>query len=149
MGLFDRLAKAVAEQIVKAPYLPPGTVTLTEQDMVNRSSPMQQTYGQSVGLPRNPIWPNVPFTPGQPIVPGSINPLREDGRPDPRRYEYQVAQNINITETRLIPFKTLRATADQVDIIRRCLEVVKNKVTGMSWDIVLSEDASEIGRAHV
>ena len=154
MGLFDRLAKAVAEQIVKAPYLPPGTVTLTEQDMVNRSSPMQQTYGQSVGLPRNPIWPNVPFTPGQPIVPGSINPLREDGRPDPRRYEYQVAQNINITETRLIPFKTLRATADQVDIIRRCLEVVKNKVTGMSWDIVLSEDASEriaseSGKDHV
>ena len=154
MGLLDRLARAVAAEIQKAPNLPPGTVTISEQDMVNRSRPMNQTYGQSVGLPRNPIWPNVPFTPGQPIVPGAINPLREDGRPDPRRYEYQVAQNINITETRLIPFKTLRATADQVDIIRRCLEVVKNKITGMNWDIVLSNDASEriaaeSGKDHV
>jgi len=154
VGLLDRLARAVAEEIQKAPRLPAGSVTLTEQEMVNRSSPMNQTYGQSVGLPRNPIWPNVPFTPGQPIVPGAINPVRDDGRPDPRRYEYQVAGNINITETRLIPFKTLRATADQVDIIRRCLEVVKNKITGMSWDIVLSEDASErisaeAGKDHV
>jgi hypothetical protein len=154
VGLLDRLARAVAAEIQKAPNLPPGTVTISEQDMVNRSRPMNQTYGQSVGLPRNPIWPNVPFTPGSPIVPGAINPLREDGRPDPRRYEYQVAQNINITETRLIPFKTLRATADQVDIIRRCLEVVKNKITGMDWDIVLSDDASEriaaeSGKDHV
>ena len=154
MGLLDRLARAVAEEIQKAPRLPAGSVTMTEQEMVNRSSPLGQSYGQSVALPRNPIWPNVPFTPGQPIVPGAINPVREDGRADPRRYEYQVAQNINITEQRLIPFKTLRATADQVDIIRRCLEVVKNKITGFDWDIVLSDDASEriaaeSGKDHV
>ena len=154
MGLFDRLARAVAEELQKAPRLPAGTVTMSEQEMVNRSSPMNQTYGQSVGLPRNPIWPNVPFTPGQPIVPGAINPVREDGRPDPRRYEYQVAQNINITETRLIPFKTLRAAADQVDIIRRCIQVQKQKLTSYEWDITLSEDASEriaatSGKDHV
>lgn len=127
---------------------------MTEQEMVNASSPLRQAYGQSVALPRNPIWPNVPFNPGNPLVPGAINPVREDGRADPRRYEYQVAQNINITETKLVPFKTLRATADQVDIIRRCIEVVKNKVTGMDWDIVLSDDASEriaaqSGKDHV
>lgn len=154
MGLLDRLARAVAQEIQKAPNLPAGTVTMTEQEMVNRSSPMGQSYGQSVSLPRNPIWPTVPFTPGNPLVPGAINPVREDGRADPRRYEYQVAQNINITEQRLIPFKTLRATADQVDIVRRCIEVVKNKITGMNWDIVLSEDASEriaaeSGKDHV
>ena len=127
---------------------------MSEQDMVNRSNPLGQSYGSSVALPRNPIWPNVPFNPGNPLVPGAINPVREDGRADPRRYEYQVAQNINITETRLIPFKTLRATADQVDIIRRCIEVVKSKVTGMDWDIILSNDASEriaaeSGKDHV
>jgi hypothetical protein len=48
----------------------------------------------------------------------------------------------------------LRSTADQVDIIRRCLEVVKNKITSMDWDIVLSDDASESlasesGKDHV
>lgn len=154
MGLLDRLARAVAAEISKAPNLPPGTVTMSESEMVARAGISTQQYGQSVSLPRNPIWPNVPFNPGNPLIPGAINPVREDGRADPRRYEYQVAQNINITPTKLIPFTTLRATADQVDIIRRCLEVVKNKVTGMSWDIVLSEDASEriaaeSGKDHV
>lgn len=138
----------------KAPNLPAGTITMTEQDMVNRSNVMNQQYGDSVALPRNALWPNVPFSPGNPIIPGAINPLRQDGRADPRRYEYQVAQNINITPTKLIPFTTLRSTADQVDIIRRCIEVVKNKITGMDWDIVLSDDASEkiaaeSGKDHV
>jgi hypothetical protein len=143
MGLLDRFAKAVAEQIEKAPRLPAGSVTMSEQEMVQSSGIWSQQYGQSTSLPRNPIWPMVPFTPGNPLIPGAINPVREDGRADPRRYEYQVAQNINITPTRLVPFTTLRATADQVDIIRRCLEVVKAKITGMGWDIVLSDDASE------
>lgn len=154
MGLLDRLARAVAQEIQKAPNLPAGTVTMSEQEMVQRSGIYNQQYGQSVSLPRNPVWPTVPFTPGNPLVPGNINPPRTDGRADPRRYEYQVAQNINVTENRLVPFKTLRATADQVDIIRRCLEVVKSKITAMNWDIVLSDDASEriaaeSGKDHV
>jgi hypothetical protein len=90
-----------------------------------------------------------------PITPGAINPIDPaTGRPMPRRYEYQVAQNINITETRLVPFKTLRAAADQIDILRRCIEVTKSKLTGLEWDIVLGSDASEkivaeIGGDHV
>jgi len=90
-----------------------------------------------------------------PITPGAINPIDPaTGRPMPRRYEYQVAQNINITETRLVPFKTLRAAADQIDILRRCIEVTKSKLTGLEWDIVLGADASEkivaeIGGDHV
>jgi hypothetical protein len=95
VGLLDRFAKRVAAEIEKAPNLPAGSVTMTEQEMVNRSGIMNQQYGQSVSLPRNAIWPNVPFTPGNPLIPGAINPVREDGRADPRRYEYQVAQNIN------------------------------------------------------
>ena len=154
MGLFDRFAQRVAAEIVKAPNLPAGSVTMTEADMVSRSGIMNQQYGQSTALPRNAVWPTVPFTPGNPLIPGAINPVREDGRADPRRYEYQVAQNINITPTKLVPFQTLRQTADQVDIIRRCLEVIKNKITSMNWDIVLSEDASEkisaeSGKDHV
>ena len=154
MGLLDRFAKRVAAEIEKAPNLPAGSVTMTEAEMVSRSGIMNQQYGQSVSLPRNPIWPTVPFTPGNPLIPGAINPVREDGRADPRRYEYQVAQNINITPTKLVPFQTLRQTADQVDIIRRCLEVIKNKMNAMDWDIVLSDDASEriaseSGKDHV
>jgi hypothetical protein len=139
MGLLDRIAKQIAVQVEKR-ALPAGTVTMTEQEMRNGS--IGQSYGNNVPLGRQAFMP-VAFGPGVPITPGAINPLREDGRPDPRRYEYQVAQNINITETKLIPFKTLRAAADQIDIIRRCVEVSKSKLTSLDWDIVLANDASE------
>jgi len=143
MGLRDRIARALATtDIEKAPNLPAGSVTMTEKEMLQSGS-IGQSYGNNVPLPRNPWLSMVPFGPGNPLTPGAINPLREDGRPDPRRWEYQVAQNINVTETRLIPFKTLRAAADQIDILRRCVEVTKSKLSGLDWDIVLATDASE------
>jgi hypothetical protein len=148
MGLRDRIAKAIAgttADVEKAPNLPAGAVTMSEQEMRNASSgSIGQSYGNNVPLPRNPWLSMVPFGPGMPITPGAINPLNpQTGRPEPRRYEYQVAQNINVTETRFVPFKTLRASADQVDILRRCIEVIKGKVTGLEWDIVLGQDAME------
>ena len=136
MGILDNFAKRVADQITKAS---PIATPISEAQITAAFN----QYGTSVGLPRNPFLGDVPFTPGIPIVPGAINNLRADGRPDPRRYEYQVAQNINITETRLVPFKTLRAAADQIDIIRRCVEVMKHKLIGLEWDIVLAPDAAE------
>jgi hypothetical protein len=145
MGLRDRIARAIAgTDLEKAPRLPAGASTMTEQEMRNRAGgSIGQSYGNNVPLPRNPWLSMVPFGPGLPITPGAINPLRPDGRPDPRRFEYQVAQNINVTETRLISFKTLRAAADQIDILRRCVEVTKSKLSGLDWDIVLGSDASE------
>lgn len=154
MGLRDRIARAIAtSDTEKAPNLPVGAVAMTEQQM-RQAQNNNTTYGQSVPLPRNPITPTVPFSPGMPIIPGAINPPNPDsGRPSPRQYEYQVAQNINVTETRLVPFKTLRAAADQIDILRRCIEVLKSKIIGLNWDIVLAEDSaekiiSEIGGNH-
>ena len=146
MGLLDRLAKAVADQIVKAPNLPSGTGIMTEQQM-RQAGGIAQTqygYGTSTPLPRNPLLASVPFAPGLPLIPGALNPLNpETGRPAPRRYEYLVAQNINVSENRLVPFKTLRAAADQIDILRRCIEVRKAKISGLEWDIVLTDSASE------
>jgi hypothetical protein len=105
---------------------------------------MQQTYGNNVALPRAPFSATVPFGPGNPIIPGAINPINPaTGRPEPRRYEYQVAQNINIVPTRLVPFTTLRAAGDSIDILRRCIEVTKSKMNGLDFDIVLGADASE------
>ena len=145
MGLIDRFAKAVAQQIEKAPNtsnLPAGAVVMTERQMQDANT--QNTYGQQTPLLRNPLMAGVPFGPGLPIMPGAINPLREDGRSDPRRYEYQVAQNINIgTAQKLVPFDTLRGAAEQIDIVRRCVEVLKAKISGLDWDITIAEDASE------
>ena len=143
MGLIDRFAKKVASEIEKAPRLPAGSVAMTESEMRQAGLVAQQAYGNSTPLPRAPFSATVPFGPGMPITPGAINPVREDGRPDPRRYEYQVAQNINVTETRFIPFKTLRQSADQIDILRRCIEVVKSKALSLEFDITLGQDASE------
>lgn len=142
--LKDGVIVALGGSLEKAaPNLPAGTVTMTEAEMQARANATSTGYGQSVALPRDLTWATVPFGSGNPLIPGAINPPRPDGRPDPRRYEYQTAQNINVTSTKLVPFQTLRATADQVDIIRRCIEVLKSKVVGLDWDIVLSNDASE------
>jgi len=146
MGLIDRIAKAVATQLEKAPNLPSGTGVMTEQQMRQAGGIAQTQYGfgTSTPLPRNPLLASVPFAPGLPLIPGALNPLNpETGRPAPRRYEYLVAQNINVSENRLVPFKTLRAAADQIDILRRCIEVRKAKISGLDWDIVLSDAASE------
>ena len=141
MGLLDRLAKAVADEITKAPNLPAGAVAMTEQQM--RQGTGSGSYQVSEPLPSNPLLTGIPFGPSERLIPGAINPLQERGRPDPRRFEYLVAQNINITENRLVPFKTLRAAAEQIDILRRCVEVIKNKMMGLDWDIILSASASE------
>ena len=152
MGLIDRLAKAVADQMKAPSGLPAGAIAMTVEEMQRAS--INNSYA-SKPLPRNPTFGNVPFAPGTPITPGAINPIGADGRADPRRYEYQVAQNINVaTEQKLVPFKTLRGAAEQIDIVRRCIEVLKSKITGLDWDIVIAEDASEkivaeIGGDHV
>jgi hypothetical protein len=146
MGLRDRIARAIATgSVEKGPNLPAGTTTIgTDALMAQSGLAMQQTYGNSVALPRAPFSATVPFGPGNPITPGAINPIDPaTGRPQPRRYEYQVAQNINITETRLVPFTTLRAASEQIDILRRCIEVIKNKMSGLEFDIVMGTDASE------
>ena len=152
MGLIDRFAKAVADQLEKSPMLPAGAVSMTEQQMQQAARDNSYT---TKPLPRNPNFGNVPFAPGLPITPGAINPVGADGRAEPRRYEYQVAQNINVaTEQKLVPFKTLRGAAEQIDIVRRCIEVLKSKISGLDWDITIAEDASEkiiaeIGGDHV
>jgi hypothetical protein len=146
MGLRDRIARAIATgNLEKGPNLPAGATTIGTDDLMAQSGlAMQQTYGNNVALPRAPFSATVPFGPGNPIIPGAINPVNPlTGRPEPRRYEYQVAQNINIVPTRLVPFSTLRDAADSIDILRRCIEVTKSKMSGLQFDIVLGSDASE------
>jgi hypothetical protein len=130
MGLFDNIISRVANEIVKA------------SPIINAGSNFAG-YGNSVPLPREDTIASVPFAPAMPLIPSNINPLDADGRPAPRKWEFEVAQNINVTSNRLVPFKTLRAAAEQIDVLRRCVEVLKAKVVALDWDIVLSSDATE------
>lgn len=148
MGLWDKAIQRLATQVAKAPVADGQGSIMSMQQMTQNAGIAQQQYSYgtvSNPLPRNPFFAGVPFAPGNPIISGAINPLNpETGRPDPRRFEFQVASNINVTGNRLIPFATLRAAADQIDIVRRCIEVRKAKISGLKWDIVLSEAASEL-----
>jgi hypothetical protein len=130
MGIIDNFAKRVAKEIEKAaPIAMPST------------SGAYGIIGEDVPLERDPNWATVPFGPATPLIPSSINPLSQRGKPDPRRWEFEVAQNINVTGNRLVPFKTLRQVADMSDIVRRCIEVLKAKMSGLDYDIVLTDNA--------
>jgi len=134
------------EQIEKAaPVLPAGSqvTNFTPEQLQGIANQMYQV-GVFEPLPRNPFLSSVPFGPSNPLIPSAINQVNEDGKTEPRRWEYPVAWNIFVTEQRLVPWKVLRVAADQIDIIRRCVEVSKSKISGLDWDIVFSEAASEM-----
>lgn len=140
MAIFDRI-----RNINKAPSLPAGavTTTFTQEQLREIVSNAYQT-GSFEAMQRNPFYAATPFGSGTPLIPAAINNTGEDGRPDPRKFEYPVAWNVFVTEQRLVPWKVLRLAADQIDILRRCIEVLKSKVAGMDWDITFSESASEL-----
>jgi hypothetical protein len=123
MGIFDKALERIGREIVKA------------------TPNVGAAIGSSVPLEREGQWANVPFAPAMPLIPSSINPAGERGRPDPRKWEFEVAQNINVSGGRLVPFKVLRQSADAIDIIRRCVEALKSKMSSLDWDITLNPTA--------
>jgi len=96
MGLLDRLAAKVAEQITKAP-----APTATPMNVNALTSTDTQHYNADP-MYRDPILGNNPFPAAIPLFPNAINPLGANNRADPRRYEFLVAQNINLFENRLV-----------------------------------------------
>ena len=144
MAIWDNLFNRSKEIEKAAPLLPPGAqVTEINQDQLRQ---LQQGYavGNMQALDRQAWLASVPFGPSRPLTPAPINPLNEDGRPDPRRWQYPVAWNINVTDQRLVPWTMLRTAGDNIDILRRCVEVLKARMMGMDWDITFSDSASEM-----
>lgn len=95
-------------------------------------------------LLRPPGWASVPYAPGRPLDPQPINPVRPDsGRPEPRAFEYPVAFNLPGFGDRLVPWKVLRDAADQISLFRRCIEIRKDEVSTLDWDVVISPKALE------
>lgn len=70
MGLFDRFAKRVADEINKAPNLPEGKGIITEQQMRQTADIAATQYGGvNAPLPRNQMLASVPFAPRFLIIP--------------------------------------------------------------------------------
>lgn len=94
----------------------------------------------AVPMPRNPL-DMVAFGPNWALPTQPFDPSRRDtDRPEPRLNQYPVAWNIPGNGQRAIPWETLRAAADNVDIMRRCIEVRKEQMRGLKWAVTLDPD---------
>lgn len=94
----------------------------------------------AVPMPRNPL-DMVAFGPNWALPTQPLDPSRRDtDRPEPRLNQYPVAWNIPGNGGRAIPWETLRAAADNVDIMRRCIEVRKEQMRGLKWAVTLDPD---------
>lgn len=139
-----------SREIVKAvqPSMP-GTVAVPVAALL--AALTANTQGSvAVDVPPLPIpegWATLPFAPGVPVQPRAINaPDEWTGRPGPRRFDYPTSYNLPGSDSRLLPWKVLRDAADNVDLIRRCIEIRKAELRGYEWDIVVSERALEQSR---
>src|SRR5689334_22979680 len=95
-------------------------------------------------LPRPGVWGTAAFGPGMPLRPDAIDASRPDsGRPEPRLFEYPVSWNLTNASNRLVPWRLLRSAADGIPLFRRCIQIRKDHMTGLDWDVVISQNAIE------
>lgn len=138
----------IRDELHKALALPRGAT----------ATPMSAGYLQALGyhgrpaatsataaLPRDPYDYTVGFGPGVPLLPAPLDPaLGGTGRPAPRLSEYPVSANLQLTD-RHVPWTVLRDVADQVPLVRRCIEVRKASLVGMEWAFTV--DSTRVARA--
>lgn len=125
--------RIIAEELSKALALPAGAqATQYSTDYLQQLQRYRPPAVDSA-LARDP-YNNGNFGPGSPLIPAALDPgLGPTGRPAPRRWEYPVSWNLQTTSNRAVPWTVLRDSADQVSIMRSCIEVVKSSLTGLDW----------------
>lgn len=107
------------------------------------------TFGRPYGdaLPRQWLdFLSGAFGPLAPMLPVAIDVPEESGRPEPRRFQYNVGWNIPIGTPgseglKLASFATLRYLADVASVVRACIRVRQEEILGLDWDIALTKDA--------
>ncbi len=115
------------------------------------TAPLVDTLNQSTQYSATPL-PRQNFgglfPPGVPLLPAPLNAPRTDtGQPDLRRSEFPVSANLTRDAQKLVPWTTLRAAADQVDIIRRCIQVRKVEQSQLDWDFTVDRRTCEAAGA--
>jgi len=101
--------------------------------------------GQFAPLTRDPQDDSA-FGPMSPLVPEAIDALNGVGRTDPRTFQYQTGWNLPGNGNREVPWQVLRAAANGIGVMRRCIEVRKKHVRTLKWAFSVSEEA--VNDAH-
>jgi SPP1 gp7 family putative phage head morphogenesis protein len=92
------------------------------------------------------------FGPFSPILPVPVDAPEDNGRAAPRREQYQTGWNLPTGEPgsegigKLASFATLRTLADLYSVARACIQLRKNEIRGIEWDIVPTKDAAKAMR---
>jgi len=136
-------------------------VNPTIQPLGGSVSPLAAQYSQwtlgrtqqSTALPRDPIeFLTGAFGPLSPIQPVGIDtPPPDAERPEPRRWQYPVGWNMPVgmpgTEgLKLADFQTLRTYAEVYSVARACIQLRKDEMLGIGWDIGPTADAAKAMR---
>jgi hypothetical protein len=101
----------------------------------------QQSGWEAVALPRPGDAFGSMLGPAAPLLPSPIDPVSEiSGRAEPRKFQYQVAYNLNLTQQE-VPWSVLRSLAEQCDIISRAITIRTSDISKMEWSFTLSPDA--------
>lgn len=121
----------------------------------------EMVFGHNVGpaLPRDPMqFLAGTFTPLTPIQPVPVNvPDWEDddgNRPGPRQREMPVGWNMPVGVPgsegfKLASFGTLRMYADIYSVARACIQLRKNEIRGLEWDVMPTVEAERKMRGDV
>lgn len=107
-----------------------------------------QVYAGAIGLPRTfRTFREGQFSPLEPLFPQPID-IGEppSGRPRPRRFQFPIAWNVQVgppgTEgLALATFQQLREYAEAPSIPRALVEIAKNDLVTLDWDIIPTDDA--------
>lgn len=134
-----------------APYISPGPSPLVAS---YNQWDGGHAYGTSGALPRDWFtFLSGMFGPSAPIQPVPIDiPEPGEERPFPRRKEYPISWDLNLgmpgTEGwgKLADFNTLRTLADLYSVARQCIELRKEEIRGVGWDIGPTRHAAKAMR---
>lgn len=121
----DEVAKAISAGVVSSP----NNAQTYLQSLALRS---QRPIAQDGTLPRSPYL-DATFGPGDPLVTSPLSPALPSGRPSPRQFEYLPSANLQFNSDKSVPWEILRNVADNVSIVRSCIEVCKSALTGLDW----------------
>jgi Phage portal protein len=128
-----RIIREELGEITKALALPRGAqATEVTAGYLQQLQQRNPRISGSANLTRDP-YSNTDFGPGFPLNPAPLDAPLASGRPAPRIWEAPVSWNLQTTTTRTVPWSVLRDAADQVSIMRSCIETCKSAITGLDW----------------